>query len=166
MGALLALAIAPTVHGQEAAQTEQEALITQIRDAVEARGGGHFVTPMPNSRSGIIAVDTSSSLYFFLERGSIRGSAIDDFYAAYEGGDMDGAYSAFLGSAIMIVRATDYGWNGIGVPMTTSAGAEISDILFKDVGGQFSRAAEITPDDIDAYVEMLETVLAALQQSP
>ncbi len=153
------LASAPAAE----AQVDQAALIAQIRDAIEARGGGHFVTPVPGSRSGIIAVDTSSSLFFFLERGSIRGSAIDEFYSAYDVGDMDGAYSAFLGNAIMMIRATDYGWNGVGVPMTTASGSEIDDILFKDVGGTFGRAAEITDEDVAEIVGMLETVLAALE---
>lgn len=137
--------------------------MNRIHDAIEARGGGPFVTPLPDSRSGIVAVDTSRALYFFLERGSIRGQAINDFYAAYDSGDLGAAYSEFLGNAIMMVRATDYGWNGIGVPMTTDSGSEIQDIVFKDIGGSFARAEEITQDDVDEYVELLEIVLAALE---
>lgn len=154
------LVIATTARAQD----DQETMITHIRDLIAARGGGHFLTPVPGSRSNVIAVETDSSLYFYLERGSIRGSAIDEFYAAYDSGDMEAAYSTFLSSAIMMQRVTDYGWNGLGVPMTTESGREIDDILFKDVGGTFARAPEITEEDLQNYVSLLQAVLDALQQ--
>lgn len=160
----LTLAAMASAASGVGAQEDQQAMIVRIRDAIEARGGGHFVTPVPGSRSNIIAVDSTSSLYFFLERGSIRGSAMESFYAAYDTGDMEKAYSAFLGGAIMMQRVTDYGWNGLGVPMATQTGNEINDVMFKDVGGTFARAPEITQEDLDNYVALLQAVLDALEQ--
>lgn len=151
--------------GTMAAQENQDVLLSRLQELIADRDEGHFVTPIPGSRSGVIAIDPTSSLYFYLERGSIRGSAINDFYAAYDSGDMETAYTAFLGSAIMTMRATDYGWNGLGNPMTTEAGTEIDDVLFKDVGGAFSRAQEITDEDVETYVALLETVVAALEDA-
>lgn len=147
-----------------AAQESQEALLTQLRELLQGQAGKHFLTPLPGSRSSIVAIDTSSSLFFFLERGAIRGSAIDDFYAAYDAGDMDAAYAAFLSSAVIMLRVTDYGVNGLGNPMVTASGNEIKDVVFRDVGGAFARAPEVTAEDVEKYVELLRMLIAALQE--
>ncbi len=147
------------------AQEDQAALAERIRELVQGTGGEVFVTPAPGSRSTILVVDTSVSLFLFLSRGSIRGNAIDDFYQALNSGDMTAAQRAFNTHAIMTLRATDYGWNGLGEAYMTSSGTEVSDILFKDVGGIFARAEEISSEDIDAYGELLRAVIAALESS-
>lgn len=141
---------------------DQEAMLTVLRERAAAAGVTRFVTPAPGSRSVIVAVDLSLPLYLFLERGSIRGSAIDDFYRAYDSGDMEGAYEAFRSSAIPTVRVTDYGWNGLGVPFVTNQGSEISDILYRMVGGSFGRAPEITDEDVANYGEYVQIVSDAL----
>jgi hypothetical protein len=150
-----------------AAQSDQPAMLERVKELVEATGSTRFVAPMPGSRSAVVAIDTSRALYFYLERGAIRGNAINDFYAAYDAGDMDAAYNVFLGNAIMILRATDYGWNGFGTPMATGSGRDerqIPDVLFKDMGGVFSRAPEISDEDIATYVELLQTVIQLLEE--
>lgn len=147
------------------AQEDQAALAERVRELVGATGGKVFVTPAPGSRSTIIVVDTSVSLFLFLSRGSIRGNAIDEFYAALNSGDMGAAQRAFNTHAIMTLRITDYGWNGLGNPFTTDSGAEISDIVYKDIGGTFARAEEVSQEDIDAFGELMQAVVDALESS-
>ena len=110
----------------------------------------------------VVAIDASTPLYFFFERGSIRGSAIDEFYAAYDAGDIEAAYAVFRRSAVPTVRITDYGWNGLGVPMTLAEGKQIQDILFRVVDGVFRRAPEIGAEDIVNYVSALRALLERL----
>jgi hypothetical protein len=146
---------------------EQMAMLEEIKGLLAATGETRFVAPLPGSRSAVVAVDVSRDLYFYLERGSIRGSAIDGFYEAYESGDTAAAYDAFISSAIMMLRATDYGWNGLGNPMTTGKGRDerqIPDVLFKDIGGAFSRTPEISAEDIAGYEELMQTVIQLLQE--
>lgn len=131
---------------------------------MEARGQTRFVTPMPGSRSVIFAIDVSTPLYLFLERGSIRGAAIDDFYQAYEAGDMDAAFDVFRAGVIPTVRVTDYGWNGLRVPMTTDAGNQLEDIIYRDVDGVFRRATNITDQDVANYVAALQALIQALEK--
>ena len=78
---------------------------------------------------------------------------------------MEAASLIFSGNAIMTVRATDYGWNGLGVPWVTDSGSEVDDILFKDMGGTFRRADEISEEDLAGYEGMLDAVLVALESS-
>lgn len=137
----------------------------RIRELVQARGHSHYLMPAPGSRSTVISVDVSTGLFFFLERGSIRGPAVQSFYEALEAGDLEAADRVFTANAILTVRATDYGWNGLGVPWIADSGAEINDLLFKDMGGTFRRADEITDDDLTYYEGMLDALLAALESS-
>lgn len=137
----------------------------RVRELVQARGDVHYLIPAPGSRSTVISVDVSTGLFFFLERGSIRGPAVQSFYDAIEAGDMETAQRVFTANAHLSVRATDYGWNGLGVPWIATNGAEIDDILFKDVGGTFRRAVEITDEDLISYEGMLDAVLAALEST-
>ncbi len=146
-------------------QEDQAALAERVRELVQGSGGAVFVTPAPGSRSTIIVVDTSVSLFLFLSRGSIRGNAIDEFYQALNSGDMTAAQRSFNTHAIMTLRATDYGWNGLGEAYMTSSGTEVNDILFKDVGGVFARAEEITSEDVATYGELLRAIIAALESS-
>lgn len=147
------------------AQADQEALLVRLRELMEATGQTRLVMPAPGSRSVVLAVDASTPLYFFLERGSIRGSAIDDFYDAYDAGNVDAAFDAFRASALPTIRVTDYGWNGLGVPLVTDSGSEVGDILYRSVEGTFARAPRITREDIDAYVSYIELVIQALEGS-
>lgn len=163
--AALAVVLATPLMAQDAAG-EQVALINRIKELLAESGRTRFVSPLPGSRSAVVSVDTSRDLYFYLERGSIRGSSIDGFYAAMESGDAQAAYDAFVGSAIMILRVTDYGWNGLGVPIQSGSGRDVRDVpdvLFKDVGGAFARVAEVTAEDVAAYVELLQTVIQMLE---
>jgi len=163
----LAFALPALAAPASSVQDDQLAMLDRIKDLLAARGETRFVAPMPGSRSTVVAIDISRALYVYLERGAIRGSAIDDFYAAYEAGDTNAAYDTFLSSAIMVLRATDYGWNGFGTPMTTGSGRDerqIPDVLFKDNGGVFSRAPEITDEDIAGYVELLQTVIQLVEE--
>jgi len=137
----------------------------RVRELVQARGHARYLVPAPGSRSTVISVDVTTSLFFFLERGSIRGPAVQSFYEAIEAGDMEAASQVFTANAIMTVRATDYGWNGLGVPWIADSGAEINDILFKDMGGTFRRADQISDEDLTNYEAMLDAVLAALESS-
>lgn len=156
--ALGVLTVSPAYGQDLQARTER------VRELVQARGYSRFVTNVPNSRSTMLAVDVSTSLFFFLERGSVRGDAVGEIYAAIEADDMETAYELFDANAIMTIRATDYGWNGLGVPFVAASGNEINDILFKDMGGTFRRAESIEAADLASYEENLDAVLAALEQ--
>jgi hypothetical protein len=154
------LAAAQTAEAQDLA-----AKTLRVRELVQAQGHDKYLVPSPGSRSTVISVDVSTELFFFLGRGSIRGPAVQTFYDAVEANDMEAASQAFTANAIMTMRATDYGWNGLGVPMVTESGREIGDILFKDQGGTFVRAEVISDEDLAAYEEMLDAVLASLEGS-
>ncbi len=147
------------------AQEDQAALAERVRELVGATGGEIFVTPAPGSRSTIIVVDTSVSLFLFLSRGSIRGNAIDEFYQALNSGDMTAAQQSFNTHAIMTLRATDYGWNGLGNAYVTDSGAEVADMVYKDIDGVFTRAEGVAQEDIDAYRGLLQAVIDALESS-
>lgn len=164
--AVLAVFMAGSALAQEDGASSQVAMIVRIKELLAESGRTRFVAPMPGSRSAVVSVDTSRELYFYLERGSIRGSSIDAFYVALESGDAQAAYDAFVSNAIMILRVTDYGWNGLGVPIQTGTGRnvrDVPDVLFKDSGGAFTRVSEITAEDIAAYEELLQTVIQMLE---
>lgn len=163
--ALMAVASTSTLVAQDRS-SNQTTLTNRIKALLAESGRTRLVAPLPGSRSAVVSVDTSSDLYFYLERGSIRGDSIDTFYAALESGDPQVAYDTFIGNAIIILRATDYGWNGLGIPMRSGSGRDaqdIPDVLFKDVGGSFGRAATITAEDVSTYVELLTTVISILE---
>jgi hypothetical protein len=164
---MVAVVVGPLlIPASELAAQDLEAKTVRVRELVQATGQDKFLIPAPGSRSTVISVDVSTALFFFLERGSMRGDAVQTFYDALASGDMEAASHVFTGSAIMTMRATDYGWNGLGVPLTTSSGNEINDILFKDMGGTFRRTETIDAEDLARYEEMLDAVLAALEGSP
>lgn len=153
--------VAPQAEAQSLGAKAQ-----RVRELVQARGDANYLIPAPGSRSTVISVDVSTGLFFFLEHGSIRGPAVQSFYEAIEAGDMEAAERVFTANAILTVRATDYGWNGLGVPWIATNGAEINDILYnKDMGGMFRRADEITDEDLISYEGMLDAVLAALEST-
>jgi hypothetical protein len=162
---LVLLAGTLLVTAQEAQAQDLAAKTERVRELVQATGQTRFVTPAPGSRSTVLAVDTSTALFFFLERGAVRGTVINEFHEALDAGDMESAYQIFNGNSIITVRATDYGWNGLGVPFIAASGNEIADVLFKDMGGTFRRAESISDEDLAMYEELLDAVLAALEAS-
>lgn len=152
------LVAVPPVQAQDLGAKAQ-----RVRDLTQAKGHERYLVPAPGSRSTVISVDVSTGLFFFLERGSMRGDVVQDFYDAIEAGDVAAASKLFTANANMSVRATDYGWNGLGVPWIADGGTVVNDMLFKDIGGTFRRADEITAEDLARYEEMLDAVLAALE---
>ncbi len=141
-------------------QDSDEELLARVKELFAARESKRIVTPMPGSRAGVFAADGSSDFFLYVERGSIRGQeTIDTFYERLEAGDMVGAYEVFLQSQIVTLRVSDYGWNGLGVPFTTPAGGEISDVYYRVVDGVFRNAEVITEENKAEYRELLRTVL-------
>ena len=146
------------------AQDEIEELLDQVEDLFDDTELELLVTPIPRSRSVILVVNGASDFFLYLERGSIRGDAIDTFYQQLEAGETDAAYSTFQQHSLVSVRISDYGWNGLGVPMITPTGNEIGDVYFRVVEGVF-RQAEITDEAKQDYVVMLRDVLIPALQA-
>lgn len=147
---------APAAAGQQ----DAEALLTRLRDLLAQTEAKRMVVPFPNSRSRILVVDGNADLFLYMERGNIRGSeTIDNFYEALNAGDFNGAYQIFEQSSLVSMRVSDFGWNGLGVPMIVEeSGAEIQDRFFRNVEGVFG-AAEVTPEDVATYLEYIENLL-------
>lgn len=140
-----------------AAQGGAADTVARVQQLFEQSDVKRVVAPAPGSRSIIVAIDGSSPLYLFLERGSIRGGAIDTFYEQYEAGDYAAAYQTFVQNSTIVLRASDYGWNGLGNPLTTESGAQVEDMFYKVSGGMF-QMAEVTEEDVSQYEQMLEEV--------
>lgn len=160
--------IASSDAGPEPAASPLEqdvaAVLDQIKELFAARESKQLVTPIPGSRSSILAAD-ATAVFLYLEQGSIRGDAIDTFYEQYNAGDMQAAYRTFTQNNVATLRASDYGWNGLGAPLTTASGSEINDVYYRVVDGIF-RQSEISSEDTGRYLELLrDVVLPALQGS-
>lgn len=140
-----------------AAQGGAADTVARVQQLFEQSDVKRIVAPAPGSRSVIVAIDGSSPLYLYLERGSIRGGAIDTFYEQYEAGDYAAAYETFVQNSTMVLRASDYGWNGLGNPLTTESGAQVDDMFYKIKAGMF-QMAEVTEEDLSQYEQMLEEV--------
>jgi hypothetical protein len=58
------------------------------------------------------------------------------------------------------LRISDYGWNGLGVPLERQDGSGefIQDRLYKNTEGVFG-PAEVTAEDSATYLEYIETIL-------
>lgn len=142
-------------------QQDAEALIGRLRELLQATESKMIIVPFPNSRSRILKADGSSDYFLYLERGNLRGSdTMDDFYAKLAAGDMEGANDVFTRHSLVSLRISDYGWNGLGVPMMREdgSGGSIADRLYKNNEGVFG-AAEPTPEDVATYLEYIETIL-------
>ncbi len=142
-------------------QQDAEALLGRLRELLHATESKMIIVPFPNSRSRILKADGSSDFFLYLERGNLRGSdTLDDFYAKLDAGDMAGANDVFTRHNLVSLRISDYGWNGLGVPMMREdgSGETISDRLYKNNDGVFG-AAEPTPEDAATYLEYIETIL-------
>lgn len=147
-----------------AGQGDIPEVLSRVRDLFAVSAAKRIVRPVPGSRSVILAADGTAELYLYLERGSIRGQAINEFYERYEAGDLEGAYDVFTRNSLVVLRISDYGWNGLGVPLVTETGVEIEDVFFRVERGAF-RQAEVTPEDRDNYQALLrEVVIPALEE--
>lgn len=150
----------PEATGQEPETTSQEpnATLSRARDLFAARESKRVVTPVPGSRSIVVAFDGSSDFYLYVERGSIRGNAIDTFYEQLEAGQTDEAYNTFVQNSVVTMRVSDYGWNGLGRSLTTESGSEIADVYYTVTEGIFQR---VDPSDEEkaTYQELIHDVL-------
>lgn len=163
--AVLAVLVASLSAGTPALangeQQDAEALIGRLRELLQATETKIIIVPFPNSRSRILKADGNSEFFLYLERGNLLGSeTIDDFYAKLAAGDMQGANDVFTRHSLVSLRISDYGWNGLGVPMMRQDGSEqfIADRLYKNNDGVFG-AAEPTPEDAATYLEYIQTIL-------
>ena len=141
-------------------QQDAEALIGRLRELLLATETKVVVVPFPNSRSRILMADGNADLFLYVERANLRGTEeMDGFYAALESGDMAAAADIFTRHSMVSLRASDYGWNGLGVPLERLDGSgQIEDHLYKTAGGVFGKA-DITPEDAATFLEYIETIL-------
>ena len=145
--------------GEPAGPQDAEATLARLHELLNATESKRAAVPFPNSRSRILTVDGNSDFFLYLERGNLRGTeAIDAFYQQLEAGDIDAAYDTFVRNSLVSMRISDFGWNGLGVPMGIEEGEDIQDRFFKNVEGVF-RAAEVTPEDVATYLEFIRDIL-------
>jgi hypothetical protein len=142
-------------------QQDAEALLGRLRELLQATETKVLLVPFPNSRSRILKADGSSEFFLYLERGNLRGSdTIDEFYAALDAHDMSAANDVFTRHSLVSLRISDYGWNGLGVPMERSdgSGESIKDRYYENSEGLFG-PAEPSEEDVATYLEYIETIL-------
>ena len=142
-------------------EQDAEAIVSRFRELLTASGSHLVIVPFPNSRSRILKADGSSDFFLYLERANLRGNeTMDAFYAAMDAGDIAAANDIFVQHSLVSMRISDFGWNGLGVPMPSSneGGNDIQDRFFKNVEGVFG-PAEITDEDAATYLEFIETIL-------
>ncbi len=141
-------------------QRDAEALLGRLRDLLAATETKVVIVPFPNSRSRILKADGNADFFLYVERGNLRGTEqMDAFYAALDAGDTAGADDIFTRHSLVSMRASDYGWNGLGVPLERPDGSgQIEDRLYKTMGGVFGKA-DITPEDSETFLEYIETIL-------
>ena len=141
-------------------QQDAEALLGRLQELLAATETKVVIVPFPNSRSRILKADGSSDFFLYLERGNLRGTEqMDAFYDALDAGDTAAADDVFTRHSLVSMRASDYGWNGLGVPMERADGnGQIEDHLYKTAGGVFGKA-DITPEDSETFLEYIETIL-------
>lgn len=140
---------------------DQAAIVGRLHELLQATETKMIIVPFPNSRSRILKADGSSDFFLYMERGNLRGSEqMDEFYAKLEAGDMAGANDVFTRHSLVSLRISDYGWNGLGVPLEREDGSGefIQDRLYKNNEGLFG-PAEPTEDDIAMYIEYIQTIL-------
>ena len=145
--------------GAAEGQQDAEAIVGRFRELLANTESKLVVVPFPNSRSRILKAEGSSDFFLYVERGNLRGDEeMNEFYAKLEAGDIAGADTVFVQHSLVSMRISDYGWNGLGVPMVTEDGNEIQDRLYKNVDGLFG-PAEVTAEDAATYLEFIETIL-------
>jgi hypothetical protein len=162
---VVAIVLVPFVGGVNAVadngQQEAEAIIGRLKELLAATETKVIVVPFPDSRSRVLKADGSSDFFLFIERGNLRGmEPMNSFYAALESGDMAIATEIFTQNSMVSMRASDYGWNGLGVPMERMDGSgQIQDRLYKTKEGAPFGQVDITPEDTQTFLEYVETIL-------
>lgn len=154
-------AASPALAQGQGKQQDAEALLTRLRELLAATDTKMIIVPFPNSRSRILKADGSSDYFLYIERGNLRGSdEMDDFYAKLAAGDMVGANDVFTRHSLVSLRVSDYGWNGLGVPLQREdgSGESINDRLYKNSAGVFG-PADPSDEDVATYLEYIETIL-------
>ena len=138
-----------------------DAILGRLKELLAATETKVIVVPFPDSRSRILKADGTSDFFLFLERGNLRGmEPMSQFYAALESGDMELAVELFSQNSLTSLRASDYGWNGLGVPMERTDGSgQIQDRLYKTMEGVPFGQVDITPEDTQTFLEYIETIL-------
>jgi len=142
-------------------EQDAEAIVARFRELLAASGSHLLIVPFPNSRSRILKADGSADFFLYVERANLRGNdTIEQFYAALDAGDTVAANDIFVQHSLVSMRISDFGWNGLGVPMppASEGGNEIHDRFFRNVEGVFG-PAEITDEDAATYLEYIETIL-------
>ncbi len=142
-------------------QQDADAVIGRLKELLDGTETKIFLTPFPNSRSRILKVDGSSDFFLYIERGNLRGTdTIDQFYAALEAKDMTAANDIFIRQSLVSLRISDYGWNGLGVPLERQDGSGefIEDRLYKNTEGLFG-PADVSDEDSATFLEYIETIL-------
>lgn len=158
--ALVSLPLGATVRASDG-QQDAEAIVGQLRELLAATEAKMIIVPFPNSRSRILKADGSSDFFLYIERGNLRGNdQMNDFHAKLEAGDLAGANDVFTRHSMVSLRISDYGWNGLGVPLARDDGSGefIQDRLYKTMEGVFG-PAEPNDEDIATYLEYIETIL-------
>ena len=162
--AVATIVIVPLLGGVPAAaddgQQDAEAIVARLQELLAATDTKIFIVPFPDSRSRILKADGRSDFFLYIERGNLRGTdEMAAFYAALESGDITAADEVFTRHSVVSLRASDYGWNGLGVPMDRMDGSgQIQDRLYKNNAGLFG-PADITSEDSDTYLEYIHTIL-------
>ena len=142
-------------------EQDAEALISRLRELLRATETKVIVVPFPNSRSRILLADGNADFFLYIERANLRGTEeMNVFYAALEAGDMAAAADVFTRHSMVSLRASDYGWNGLGVPFERLDGSDqiIEDRLYKTANGVFGKV-DITAEDAEMFLEYIETIL-------
>ncbi len=159
-----AIVLVPLIGGVAAVADDGaqdvEAILGRLRELLAATETKVVIVPFPNSRSRILKADGNADFFLYIERGNLRGTEeMALFYAALDAGDTAGADDVFMRHSLVSMRASDYGWNGLGVPMERAdGGGPIEDRLYKTAGGVFGKA-DITPEDAETFLEYIETIL-------
>jgi hypothetical protein len=158
-GVIVMLGVGPPSVAPGNGQKDAAAVVARFRELLAQRDSKLVIVPFPNSRSRILKADGSSDYFLYMERGGLRGTeAMDSFYAALEAGDTAAADQVFMAHSLVSLRISDFGWNGLGVPMATEGGTEIEDRLYKNVEGVFG-PADVSAEDAAVYLEYIETIL-------
>jgi hypothetical protein len=158
-GVIVMLGVGPPPVAPANGQKDAAAVVARFRELLAQQDSKLLIVPFPNSRSRILKADGSSDFFLYIERGGLRGTeAMDSFYAALDAGDIAAADQLFMSHSLVSLRVSDFGWNGLGVPMVTDGGGEIADRLYKNVEGVFG-PADVSAEDAAIYIEYIETIL-------
>lgn len=142
-------------------QHDAEAVVARLHELLAATDTKMIIVPFPNSRSRILKADGRSDFFLYIERGALRGNEqLNDFHTKLAAGDIAGADDVFTRHSLVSLRISDYGWNGLGVPLARDDGSGefIQDRLYKNMEGVFG-PSDPDEEDIATYLEYIETIL-------